>query len=60
MRRAADSLVHPPEIFYQPDPKTPGMAVALREGGFPPQVWGPSFWKSMHFTAAAFPLDAHD
>lgn len=28
----------------------------MREGGFPPETWGPSFWKSIHFAAAAYPL----
>ena len=36
------------------------MPPVLSDGGFPPAVWGPSFWKSMHYMAAAFPVAPTD
>jgi len=33
-----------------------GAPLPAREGGFPPEVWGPSVWKTLHFMAAAYPV----
>lgn len=28
----------------------------LKDGGFPPEVWGPHFWFIIHLLAASYPL----
>lgn len=37
--------------------KRRGVRLALVDGGFPPEIWGPHFWFIMHLVASSFPLN---